>query len=78
MEKGVAYFHNREIRGILQSLGTYEFVLEGAYRCAYCGRPITVSNIDAIMTKDNEVRFICDGDICHSKLLLGSDIHADI
>jgi len=53
-------------------------VLEGAYRCAYCGRPITVSNIDAIMTKDNEVRFICDGDICHSKLLLGSDIHADI
>lgn len=79
MENGIAYFHNREIRDILQSLGEYDRVKEGAYRCAYCGRPITVHNIDAIMTKQGQVRFICDGNICHSRLLLlGSDIHADI
>ena len=77
MEKGFAYFHNREIRSILQSLGEYEHVRNGEYHCAYCGRPITEGNIDAILTEGGEVRFICDGDVCHSRLLLGSDIHAD-
>ncbi len=61
--------HDSDLVELLKSLGVYDDVINGKYKCLFCNSKITLENIDSIMPCDGEVQFTCDNKDCHLKLL---------
>ena len=61
--------HDSDLVELLKSLGVYDGVTSGEYKCLFCHGKITLENIDSIMPCDGEVQFTCDNKDCHLKLL---------
>lgn len=61
--------HDDDLISLLKSLGVYDKVVNGEYKCIYCGNKITLNNIDAIVPFDKSVAFTCNSDECHLKLI---------
>ena len=56
----------QDISAYLESLGELENVKNGNAACMNCGQTITLENIDVIVPKKGEVRFICWNKECTS------------
>lgn len=61
--------HDNDLKELLCSLGVYEDVVNGCYKCIFCGKKITIRNIDSIVPYENSVQFTCDEKDCHSYLI---------
>lgn len=61
--------HDDDLVKLLKSLEVYDDVVEGKYKCLYCGKTITLDNIDSIVPYEGDVQFTCDSQECHLKLL---------
>ena len=59
--------YEQDIVSYLDSLGVLERVKEGKAKCMHCGQVITLENLDAIVPKKGEVRFICWNKECTGK-----------
>ena len=61
--------HDNDLKKLLESLGVYENVIAGNYQCLFCGRIITLDNIDSIVPHKQSIQFTCDHSHCHLKLI---------
>lgn len=61
--------HDNDLKKLLLSLNVYEDVINKKYKCLFCGRDITMDNIDSIMPYEQTIQFTCDEENCHLKLL---------
>ncbi|MDK2966493.1 hypothetical protein [Lacrimispora sp.] len=66
---GIKAVNNDDIVDLLESLGVYGEVIAGKKKCIFCGKTITVENIDAILPVDNSVEFSCNAEECHINLI---------
>ena len=56
--------HDDDIEQFLVSLGVFNDVLAGKYKCLICNQPIDIENIGIITTKDNKIKFVCESPSC--------------
>lgn len=61
--------HDADLESLLDSLGVLSEVLHGVRRCAFCGKVVTMDNIECIFPQDREVRFCCSSVECYRKLI---------
>lgn len=61
--------HDDDLVGLLKTLAVYNSVIKGNHKCLFCGRTITLDNIDSIVPSEGTVQFTCDNEKCHAKLL---------
>ena len=61
--------HDDDLCNLLRSLDVYEDVINGRYKCLFCGNTITIDNIDSIVPYEKTVQFTCDESSCHIRLL---------
>lgn len=68
-DNGLMAVHNDDLEKLLKSLNAYDDVKNGNYHCIYCGNTITLDNLDAIIPVNESVRFSCNSEACHLKLI---------
>lgn len=67
-DKELQAVHDDDLQELLCSLGVYDAILEGNYRCIYCKKTITLENLGAIIPVNNEILFACNNSICIQKM----------
>lgn len=68
-ENKMKVVHDKDLKTLLQSLGVYENVVEGKFKCLFCGEKISFENIDSIVPYEESIQFTCDKLECHTKLI---------
>lgn len=74
MDAHLKAVHDDDLKSLLESLGVYERVEEGHYKCLFCGERITVDNLGSIISHEGEIKFSCNRDECLQKTVdIGGD-----
>jgi len=61
--------HEKNLKGLLESLGLLEDVEKGRINCNFCGKTITLENLQCIYPKNDEIIFCCDDVKCFEQAL---------
>ena len=61
--------HDKNLEQYLESLGVLDDVKEGKYLCSYCGKTITLDNLQCVYPFKDEIRICCDNPDCYQKAL---------
>jgi len=61
--------HERNLEEMLESLGVLDSVMKGLITCKFCGKKISLENINCVYPKKNEIVFCCDDISCFEKAL---------
>jgi hypothetical protein len=70
VDKGeIQAVHDDDLKILLKSLGVFEQVQNGTEKCFYCGKTISMENLQCIFPYNNEVNFCCTEDICYRNLV---------
>jgi hypothetical protein len=67
----VKMVHDDDLVNLLKSLGVYNEVASGKFRCLYCGQIITIDNLNSIVPFEQQIGFTCDARDCQEKLIKG-------
>ena len=68
--------HSDDLIPLLDSLGVYNGICDGKYRCIFCQNLITLDNLDAIIPNNGEIAFSCNDEACHLRLItMGGDLN---
>jgi hypothetical protein len=57
----------------LKKIGAYNLIESGREKCYFCGSRIDDNNIEAIVPKAGEIKFICSHPKCFSKTIKYAD-----
>jgi hypothetical protein len=61
--------HERNLEEVLKGLGLLDSVKDGNVVCKFCGKRITLDNLNCIYPKDDDIIFCCDDLSCFQKAL---------
>ncbi len=56
----VKAIHDSDLERVLRKLGLYEKLVRGEFRCAVCGRPLTLENLGGLYRENGEVKLVCN------------------
>ncbi len=73
----VPAIHKRDLEAILMQLGILERLKEGALRCAECGNPVTLDNIQCLYMENNEIKLCCSNMNCYKTIITKKDNKKD-
>jgi hypothetical protein len=62
--------HDRDLEGLLESLGLAETVKAGHARCHFCGETLTLDNLQAILPIGDRIGLTCGKPGCIEQALL--------
>lgn len=63
----IKFVHDDDLGNYLDSLGIYQDVLAGRYKCMYCGTVIDMNNLEAIVPFEGKIKIICSKPACKEK-----------
>lgn len=70
MDNGrITAVHDDDLVTFLKSIEEYDKVINGSVTCTFCGKVITLDNIQSIFPLDNDVKYCCNDEEC-AKLLI--------
>jgi hypothetical protein len=61
--------HERNLEEVLKDLGLLDSVKDGNVACKFCGKKITLDNLNCIYPRDDNIIFCCDDLNCFQKAL---------
>jgi len=68
----ISAVHEENLKELLESLGLLEDVESGQINCKFCGKKITLENLQCIYPKNHEIVFCCDDIKCFEQALKDS------
>jgi len=68
-DNSIKAVYDGDLEHLLQSLGVYDGVMQGKYKCVFCGNTINMDNIDGILPINNDVAFSCNAPSCQLNLI---------
>lgn len=60
--------YDDDLIGYLKSISLYEEIVAGRRLCRYCGKQISLENLEIILPKKAEIEFVCSGKNCLNQL----------
>jgi hypothetical protein len=61
--------HDDDLIALLKSLQCFDVIETKRAQCHFCGKTITLNNIEAVFPKDSEVCFCCGHIHCYEELI---------
>lgn len=61
--------HDDDLVDFLKSIEEYDKIINGLAVCSFCGKVMTLDNIQSIFPLDNEVKYCCNAKEC-ARLLI--------
>jgi hypothetical protein len=65
---GLKAVYEDDLAGYLKSIGIYDAVMQGEYRCKYCGNVITMENLEVIIPDASGTQIVCNNKNCINQL----------
>lgn len=65
--------YDEDLESVLRDLDLYEGVVGGSLRCNFCGKAVTIDNLQFIFSKNGEIGVSCDNPNCIERLGLGEN-----
>lgn len=59
--------HDSELISLLESIGELETIENGKANCEFCGKKISLANIQTIFVKNNAISYCCNSPLCFIK-----------
>jgi hypothetical protein len=69
----ISAVHEKDLKELLESLNLLQEVNKGLIHCKFCGKKITLENLQCIYPKGNEIVFCCDNISCFQQALQDSE-----
>lgn len=60
----VKFVHDLDLQKYLKSLGIYEKVLGGKFKCKFCGKTITIENFQILNLEEGAYHLVCSNINC--------------
>lgn len=61
--------HDNDLETFLDSLGILKKVSEGRIKCAMCGKPVNLENIQCVFPNEGSINVCCSSSGCYEKLI---------
>ena len=71
-EQTISAVHEKDLKKLLTSLNLLKEVNDGHIKCNFCGKTITLENLQCIYPANSKIVFCCDDIVCFEKTLLDS------
>ncbi len=59
---------DEKLEGYLRSIGIYQNVVGGKIHCAFCGKKITMENLQALYPENKNIKIVCSNINCIKKI----------
>lgn len=68
-DNSIKVVYDSDLVSLLESLNVLENVMKGECVCVFCGRVISIDNIDGIIPMGDDISFSCNESACRLKLV---------
>jgi len=60
----ISAVYDKDLERVLKGLGLYEELIASRIKCVFCGRAITLSNLEFIFSRNKRIVISCDSNKC--------------
>ena len=60
----ISAIHDEKFETFLNSINVYGGVVQGKYKCKFCGTKVSLNNIYTIFPEEKTIKFVCDNTEC--------------